>query len=127
MHRSLEGLANRELLAATWALLRRGRVVEAELLHHLGEVDVRRLYLEEACSSMFVYCVRVLHFSEAAAYKRIRAARAARKYPELLAALRRGDRSDRSLLASALLGSGPPSPPASESAPSEAAARSFRW
>jgi hypothetical protein len=40
---------------------------------------------------MFVYCVRVLHFSEAAAYKRIRAARATRRHPELLAALRRGD------------------------------------
>jgi hypothetical protein len=88
---SLEGLGNSELLAAMHALVRRGCVVEADLLRHLGEVDARRLYLEEACSSMFVYCVRVLHFSEAAAYKRIRAARAARKSPELLAALRRGD------------------------------------
>ena len=91
MHRSLEALANQELLAATHALVRRGRAVEAELLRHLGEVDARRLYLAEACSSMFVYCVRVLHFSEAAAYKRIRAARAARRHPELLGALRRGE------------------------------------
>ncbi len=89
--KDLEDLGNPELLAATHALVRRGCAVEADLLRHLGEVDARRLYLEEACSSMFVYCVRVLHFSEAAAYKRIRAARAARKSPELLAALRNGD------------------------------------
>jgi len=91
MNGSLEDLGNPELLAATHALIRRGCSVEADLLRHLGEVDARRLYLEEACSSMFVYCVRVLHFSEAAAYKRIRVARAARKSPELLAALRSGD------------------------------------
>jgi hypothetical protein len=91
VNRTLDALPNHELLARTHALIHRGRAVEAELLSHLGEVDARRLYLEEACSSMFVYCVRVLHFSEAAAYKRIRAARAARRHPELLLALRRGE------------------------------------
>ncbi len=91
MNRTLEGLPNQELLERTHTLVRRGRVVEAELLRHLGEVDARQLTLEQACSSMFVYCVRVLHFSEAAAYKRIRAARAARRHPELLPALRRGE------------------------------------
>ena len=91
MNHPLGGLPDRELLDRTHALVRRGLVVEAELLGHLGEVDARRLYLEQACSSMFVYCVRVLHFSEAAAYKRIRAARAARRHPELLPALRRGE------------------------------------
>ncbi len=91
MNRSLESLLDPELLERTHSLVRRGRTVEAELLRHLGEVDARQLYLGEACSSMFVYCVRVLHFSEAAAYRRIRAARAARRHPELLPALRRGE------------------------------------
>ncbi|MEE8474837.1 MAG: hypothetical protein V3T01_05770 [Myxococcota bacterium] len=91
MNRSLESLPDSELLERTHGLVRRGRAVEAELLRHLGEVDARQLYLGEACPSMFVYCVRVLHFSEAAAYKRIRAARAARRHPELLPALRRGE------------------------------------
>ncbi len=52
MNRTLEGLPNHELLERTHALVRRGRALEAELLRHLGEVDARRLYLEEACSSM---------------------------------------------------------------------------
>ncbi len=91
MNCSLDSLPDPELLERTHGLVRRGRAVEAELLRHLGEVDARQLYLGEACTSMFVYCVRVLHFSEAAAYRRIRAARAARRHPELLPALRRGE------------------------------------
>ena len=91
MNHSLESLPDPELLERTRGLVRCGRAVEAELLRHLGEVDARQLYLGEACTSMFAYCVRVLHFSEAAAYRRIRAARAARRHPELLPALRRGE------------------------------------
>ncbi len=52
MNRTLDGLPSHELLERTQALVRRGRALEAELLCHLGEVDARRLYLEEACSSM---------------------------------------------------------------------------
>jgi hypothetical protein len=88
---SLQSLASAELLARLQHLVRRGNAVEAELLVHLGEVDARRLYLGEGCSSMFVYCQRVLHFAEGVAYKRIGAARAARRYPEILEAVRRGD------------------------------------
>jgi hypothetical protein len=40
---------------------------------------------------MFVYCQRVLHFAEGVAYKRIQAARAARRHPEIMEALRRGE------------------------------------
>jgi hypothetical protein len=40
---------------------------------------------------MFAYCTEVLHFSEAAAYHRIQAARAARAYPLVLEYLRRGE------------------------------------
>jgi len=53
--------------------------------------DARRLYLEEGCSSMFVYCQRVLHFAEGVAYKRIQAARAARCHPLVVEAIRRGE------------------------------------
>jgi hypothetical protein len=91
MSELLAGLPNTQLLARVRELVQRGNAVEAELLAHLGEVDVRRLYLEEGCSSMFVYCQRVLHFAEGVAYKRIQAARAARHHPEILEAVRRGE------------------------------------
>ena len=50
----------------------------------LGELDARRLYLGEGCSSLFSYCTRVLHLSEHAACHRIEAARAARRFPLIL-------------------------------------------
>ncbi len=65
-------------------LLSESRRVEAELLAHIGEVDARKLFAREACSSMFVYCTEVLHLSEAEAYLRIAVARAARRHPLLL-------------------------------------------
>jgi hypothetical protein len=91
MSSALVSLPAHQLLARLHALARRANAVEVDLLAHLGEVDARRLFLEEACSSMFVYCQRVLHFAEGVAYKRIHAARAVRRFPQLLDAVRRGD------------------------------------
>jgi hypothetical protein len=88
---SLARLPDRDLLRALHQLVARDREVEAEVLAHLGEVDARGLYLEEGCASMFAYCTEVLHFSEATAYHRIQAARAARAYPLVLDQLRRGE------------------------------------
>src|SRR5262249_27860289 len=51
----------------------------------------RRLYAPAGYPSMFAYCVGWLHLSEDAAYKRIRVARAARKFPGFMAALADGD------------------------------------
>jgi hypothetical protein len=48
------------------------------------EVDARKLYAKQGCSSLFTYCVQVLHFSEHTAYLRIEAARAARRFPEIV-------------------------------------------
>jgi hypothetical protein len=47
-------------------------------------VDSRRLYLGQGCSSLFTYCTQVLHLSEHAAYHRIEAARAVRRFPIIL-------------------------------------------
>src|SRR6267142_6982461 len=91
MSETLARLPNAQLLTRVRDLVHRANAMEAELLAHLGEVDARRLYLEEGCSSMFVWCQRALHFAEGVAYKRIQAARAARQFPEILEAVRRGD------------------------------------
>ena len=80
-----------ELLAATVQAARDERRVTAELLALLAEVDARRLYLGEGCSSLFAYCTQVLHLSEHAAFHRIEAARAARQYPVIIELLTKGD------------------------------------
>ena len=67
------------------------RAASVALIRSLAELDARRLYLREGCSSLFTYCTQVLHLSEGSAYNRIEAARAARRYPKVLAALELGD------------------------------------
>jgi hypothetical protein len=83
-------LNNDELLAATRDLVRRSCAAEADLLVHLGEIDERKLYLERAHSSMFTFCTREFGFSEGGAYNRIFVARAARRLPALIEAVRSG-------------------------------------
>lgn len=71
-------------------LAQREQEATAALIAHLAVLDERGLYLAEGCSSMFTYCLQVLHLSEHAAYGRIEAARAARKYPIILELLGNG-------------------------------------
>jgi hypothetical protein len=88
---ALAALSDDELIERVNDLAASERRASAALVHSLVELDSRRLYLREGCSSLFTYCTHVLHLSEGSAYNRIEAARAARRYPEVLAALERGD------------------------------------
>jgi hypothetical protein len=89
--KQLRSLSSKELLRSLSEVLRRSRRVESELVAHIGEVDARRLFVEEASPSMFAYCVSELRLSEGETYVRIAAARASRKYPELLTMLEKGE------------------------------------
>jgi len=66
------------------------RDATARLIAALAELDERRLYLGQGCSSLFTYCVQVLHLSEHAAYGRIEAARVVRRFPAVLDLLAEG-------------------------------------
>jgi 5-methylcytosine-specific restriction endonuclease McrA len=87
---ALTHVTDEELLADLAALVATDRRTTAALLAHLAEVDARELFLPAACTSMHVYCVRVLRLAEEVAYKRIRAARAARRYPQIFDAIADG-------------------------------------
>ena len=89
--RSPSLLSDRELLDETARIVGCERRTTAELLVLLAELDARRLYLHEGYSSLFTYCTQVLHLSEPAAYGRITAARAARRFPSILPLLAAGD------------------------------------
>lgn len=86
----VERLNDDDLLARTGAIAARGRRNDAALVAHMAEVDARRLYLREACSSMFAYATERLRLSECQAYERIAAARAARQAPAVLEMLAAG-------------------------------------
>jgi hypothetical protein len=80
----IDRLSNQDLVTRVKGLVQREREATAALIAHLAVLYERQLYLAEGCSSMFTYCVQVLHLSEYAAYGRIEAAKAARKYPVIL-------------------------------------------
>src|SRR5579885_810496 len=86
----LEGLSIQELDARLIALRKREREALCDLIEHLAAFDRKDGALALAYSSLFEYCVRKLGYSEGAAYKRIRAARATGIRSCVLEALREG-------------------------------------
>ena len=87
---ALSALSDQDLLAGLTSVVVADRRVTAELIAHLAEVDRRRLFAREACSSMFVYCTLRLGLSADATQKRIQVARASRRFPEVLECLASG-------------------------------------
>src|SRR6187399_1933322 len=87
---SMPTLSDRELLARMPTLVRAERMASAEVIAHLMEIERRRLYLGEACSSLFAYCRERLGYSEDGALKRMRVARLALVVPTALDELRSG-------------------------------------
>jgi len=76
-------LSDPALLRTLTEDLARENGVSAQVLADLAEVDARRLYLPAGFPSMFEFCLRELRFSREKAYKRIRAARTARRFPAI--------------------------------------------
>ena len=80
---SASSLSDDALLARVHALAASERSCTVELIAHLAELDTRNLSLRRG-RSLYLYCTEVLHLSEHAAYTRIGAARAARRFPAIL-------------------------------------------
>ena len=83
-------LSDRDLVAHVQRAATHERRATADLIALLMELDSRRLYLAQGCSSLFAYCTQVLCLSEHAAYGRIEAARAAHRFPIILERLADG-------------------------------------
>ena len=86
----MKSVRDEDLLRQLHQLVKQSRGVEAEVVAHVGEVELRRLYAREACSSMLEYCRRVLGLRENEVYLRINVARAVRENPVLLEMLTDG-------------------------------------
>jgi hypothetical protein len=81
----------RSLLSEGAALAARGRRATVALVGHVAEVDRRDLHLRQGYASLFVYCRDALLLSEIDAYRMVAAARAARRFPAVLAMLAAGE------------------------------------
>jgi 5-methylcytosine-specific restriction endonuclease McrA len=88
--RSAPYLSNDALDRELAAVVAREDTATAVVLDHIAEYDARRLYRPAGYPSMFAYCVGKLRRSEEAAYKRIRAARVARRFPAIFDAVADG-------------------------------------
>jgi hypothetical protein len=81
---AVDRLSDDQLLDLVKSLTAHERHATVRLIAGLAEVERRRLYLGQGCSSLFTYCTDVLGVSEDAAYNRIQAARAGLRFPILL-------------------------------------------
>ena len=88
---SLEHLADDALLETVRGLAAHSNVALADLLAHLGEVERRGIHRTRACATLYTYCVYELRMSEDAAFRRAKAARLVRRYPEVQGAIAMGE------------------------------------
>jgi hypothetical protein len=83
-------MSDSDLLTRMPDLVLAERAASADVIEHLIEIDRRKLYLEQACSSLYAYCVQRLGYSEDEALRRVRVARLAQWLPGVLEELRVG-------------------------------------
>ena len=87
---ALSQLSDRDLLAEVSRLATGQRDATVSLIAHLAELHARRLHQRAGFSSLYTYCLEVLHLAESEAYDRVKAAKLVRRYPTLLTLLASG-------------------------------------
>jgi hypothetical protein len=87
---NLKSISDSDLLASTRQLASEERRIGIRVLHHLREIDARRLFASLGFSSLFAYCTTELGYSEGGAYRRIAAMRLLRDVPEYEMKLQEG-------------------------------------
>ena len=84
---NLDRLSNSEVISRLENLVLKEKETTTEIIRHLAEVDRRRLYASEGFSSLFDYAVKKLGYSNSAATRRIKVARAGVRLPEVFSYL----------------------------------------
>lgn len=87
---NLKHLTDKTLLEDIKKLVTSERKLTTEILHHLREIERRKLFSELRYNSLYDYCVRELGYSEGTAYRRITAARLIADLPEVETKLKSG-------------------------------------
>lgn len=83
-------LSDADLTKEVARLIHAERAATVDLVASLAEFDRRRLFLPAGFSSMYSYCRDALHLGDGAAYRRIEAAKACRRFPIVLEMLAEG-------------------------------------
>ena len=86
-------LPDEVLLEKTYAASKVEKTATLELLEYLVEVDARRLYAIQSCSSLFDFVVRCLGYSRMQASERVNSARLMMKVPGVQEKIEKGELS----------------------------------
>lgn len=79
----LRHLTDKTLLLDTKSLVAQERVISLKVIHHLKEIERRRLFADLGYGSLFEYAIRELGYSDSSAMRRINAARLLKDLPEI--------------------------------------------
>ncbi len=90
MEQLLTNISDEALIEQLLKLRTKEREISVNLILSLMEVENRKLHIEQGYPSLFAYCRDKLRYSEGAALRRIRTARAVRDYSMLLPHLEEG-------------------------------------
>ena len=88
---TVKKMSDPQLLAHTDKLVSEERRITLEVLQHLREIEVRRLFVDLGFDSMYKYCIQRLKYSEGEAQRRLSAARLLRELPEIESQIKNGD------------------------------------
>lgn len=80
---NLKSVADKDLITNMDSLVQTEREVLTKVLHHLREIEVRRLFSSLGYKSLFDYAVKRLGYSDDQAARRISAMRLLKEIPEL--------------------------------------------
>src|SRR5262249_20232402 len=87
---SVELLSSTQLLDAIRGLSGEERLIQAEFLVHLAELDRRRGYETLGYPSLWEYCARELRYRDGAIFRRVEAARLVGRFPDVAEFIRDG-------------------------------------
>ncbi len=90
---NLKHLKDNELLSNTKELVQNERQLLTKILHHLLEVERRKLYSDLGYPSLFAYAVNELKYSEGQAGRRIQATRLLKELPQIEMKIESGELS----------------------------------
>lgn len=87
----LSKLRDQELISGIKALVQHERDCVTKILHHLKEIERRKLFCDFGCKSLFEYAVKELKYSDGQAGRRIQAMRLLKEIPEIESKLASGN------------------------------------
>jgi 5-methylcytosine-specific restriction endonuclease McrA len=90
---NITNLTDTQLHNTLLILAKKEKLLDMEIINHLQEMEMRKLYSEYGYSSLYDYCLKALKFSGDQSYRRIKSMRLAEEMPVVKKNLKSGNLS----------------------------------